>query len=129
MEIMRKTQQEILLDLMTELGPKKWWSHKSMLREFKMRVKTPVGSLSHLIKILITQGCIIRAGVPEEIREKNLTANYMYKVTGKPYTHSNFADKIAMKNKFVNANALLQSRELYDRHRKLPLWFRRIMMD
>ena len=113
-----------------------WYSHdkiSSLISEQEgFNVKEIYRSLSSYLQGLVKSGHLERAVKPRELSRKvqfDGRPEYLYRQTGKPYERG-MPRLSSSKNAHTDAAyKSSQGHELWRLYPKLPLWFRRMMMD
>lgn len=113
-----------------------WYSHKKICELIEEREGIKVtdfyATISGYLTQLVKSGHIERAAKPKHLSNRyhyGLKQEYLYRQTGKPFKRR-FPYLSSSKNKDTLAgdNAIL-AHEIWRLHRKLPKWFRRMMLD
>lgn len=114
-----------------------WYSHDRICQAIGeaegIRVKDFYRSVSAYLNGLVKSGHMERAVKPSGLREgvRGLSSipEYLYRQTGKPFTRKT-PSLSSSKNRHTNAQErAVQAHELWRLHRRLPKWFRDMMMD
>lgn len=113
-----------------------WYSHDLILKivseQEGINVRDTYRSLSCYLHGLVKSGHLERALKPRELSLKvqdDGRPEYLYRQTGKPYLRGIPVLKSCKNKHSVFVQRSTQGHELWRLHRKLPKWFRLMMMD
>lgn len=115
-------------------GKPLWYSHKKIMQLVSENegydISTKYRSLSNYLLELVKSGHLERALKPPHLSSKvHPDKEYLYRRTSKPYTRE-YMSLQSSKNNFTDAHIRGQEAfELWRKHKTLPKWFRRMMMD
>jgi hypothetical protein len=137
-----KTWKEKIIDALTgrnNRGDPLWYSHKKILELVSENeghdVSQPYRSLSNYLLELVKSGHLERALTPPGVSNKKCHGMepgkaYLYRRTSKPFKRG-YLNLKSSRNQY-NSEVHIRGQEAFElwrKHKSLPKWFRRMMMD
>lgn len=132
-----KTWKEKIVAVLTgqnSRGKPLWYSHKKIMQLVSdaegYDISVKYRSLSNYLLELVKSGHLERTIKPAHLSDKvQPNKEYLYRRTAKPYNRE-YMSLQSSKNNLTDAHIRGQEAfELWRKHRTLPKWFRRMMMD